>query len=144
MTRRVIVIGGSDQGRQVVDVIEGVGAAEVVGVLDRRGVAGDQVVGYPVLGSDEELATTAASTGATAFVVAIGENFARHRVLTREMAVSDLSLYHRPSGGSCRPGRRHRAGRHRPRGRRREQRLPTRCRYSARHTRLTRSRLCPG
>jgi sugar O-acyltransferase (sialic acid O-acetyltransferase NeuD family) len=94
MTRRVIVIGGSDQGRQVVDVIEEVGDAEVVGVLDRRAAAGDQVVGYPVLGSDEDLATTAASTGATAFVVAIGENFVRHGVLTREMArCPDLEPY---------------------------------------------------
>ena len=94
MTRRVIVIGGSDQGRQVVDVIEEVGDAEVVGVLDRQGASGDQVVGYPVLGSDEELATTAASIGATGFVVAIGENFARQRVLTREMArCPDLEPY---------------------------------------------------
>jgi sugar O-acyltransferase (sialic acid O-acetyltransferase NeuD family) len=85
MTARVIVIGASDQGRQAIDIIEEGGSAEVVGVLDRRGGV-DQVVGYPVLGSDDELAPTAASTGATAFVAAIGDNFARHRVLTREMA----------------------------------------------------------
>src|SRR5215211_2062198 len=86
MTPRVIVIGGSDQGRQAIDIIEGVGDAEVVGVLDRRRDATDLVAGYPVLGSDEALAAAAASTQATAFVTAIGDNFARHRVLTREMA----------------------------------------------------------
>jgi sugar O-acyltransferase (sialic acid O-acetyltransferase NeuD family) len=86
MTDRVIVIGGSDQGRQAIDIIEEVGATEVVGVLDRRCDDTDQVAGYPVLGSDDALAGAAASTRATAFVVAIGENFARHRVLVREMA----------------------------------------------------------
>jgi sugar O-acyltransferase (sialic acid O-acetyltransferase NeuD family) len=86
MKARVIVIGGSDQGRQAIDIIEEGGGAEVVGVLDRRGARVDQVVGYPVLGSDDELAATAASTRATAFVAAIGDNFARHRVLKREMA----------------------------------------------------------
>jgi sugar O-acyltransferase (sialic acid O-acetyltransferase NeuD family) len=86
MKARVIVIGGSDQGRQAIDIIEEGGGAEVIGVLDRRGARVDQVVGYPVLGSDDELAATAASTRATAFVAAIGDNFARHRMLTREMA----------------------------------------------------------
>lgn len=86
MTPRIIVIGGSDQGRQAIDIIEEVGDAEVVGVLDRRHADTDLVAGYPVLGPDEALAATAASTQATAFVTAIGDNFARHRVLTREMA----------------------------------------------------------
>jgi sugar O-acyltransferase (sialic acid O-acetyltransferase NeuD family) len=86
MTPRIIVIGGSDQGRQAIDIIEEVGDAEVVGVLDGRRADTDLVAGYPVLGSDEALAATAASTQATAFVTAIGDNFARHRVLTREMA----------------------------------------------------------
>jgi sugar O-acyltransferase (sialic acid O-acetyltransferase NeuD family) len=86
MIRRVILIGRSDQGRQVIDIIEEVGGMEIVGVLDRRGEHGDLVAGYPLLGSDEELAAHAASNGATAFVVAIGDNSDRHRVLTREMA----------------------------------------------------------
>jgi sugar O-acyltransferase (sialic acid O-acetyltransferase NeuD family) len=87
VTRRVIVIGRSDQGRQAIDIIEDVGGTEIVGVLDRDTTDG-LVAGYPVLGSDEDLAACAASTGATAFVVAIGSNFDRHRVLTREMARS--------------------------------------------------------
>jgi sugar O-acyltransferase (sialic acid O-acetyltransferase NeuD family) len=94
MTTRVIVIGGSDQGRQAIDIIDETGGAEVVGVLDRRAAAGEEVVGYPVLGSDDELAEAAASTRATAFVAAIGENYARHQVLTREMAsCPDLEPY---------------------------------------------------
>jgi sugar O-acyltransferase (sialic acid O-acetyltransferase NeuD family) len=86
MTARVIVIGGSDQGRQAIDIIEEVGGTELVGVLDRT-MSGN-VGRYPVLGSDEDLAAVAASSRATAFVVAIGDNFARHRVLTREIARS--------------------------------------------------------
>jgi sugar O-acyltransferase (sialic acid O-acetyltransferase NeuD family) len=88
MTARVLVIGGSDQGRQAIDIIEEVGGMEIVGVLDRRGGDSDLVSGYPLLGSDEDLETVAATTGATAFVVAIGDNSARHRVLSREVARS--------------------------------------------------------
>jgi sugar O-acyltransferase (sialic acid O-acetyltransferase NeuD family) len=86
VTGRVIVIGGSDQGRQAIDIIEEIGGMEVVGVLDQRAKNGDPVAGYPVLGSDEQLTECAASSGATGFVVAIGDNSARHRVLRREMA----------------------------------------------------------
>jgi sugar O-acyltransferase (sialic acid O-acetyltransferase NeuD family) len=88
MTTRVIVIGGSDQGRQTIDIIEDVGGAEIVGVLDRRGDDSDLVAGYRRLGSDDDLALCATASGATAFVVAIGDNSARHRVLTRELARS--------------------------------------------------------
>jgi len=94
MRARVIVVGGSDQGRQAIDVIEETGNAEVVGVLDRRPGGADHVAGYPVVGSDDELAGAAESTHASAFIVAIGENFARYRVLTREMArCPDLEPY---------------------------------------------------
>ena len=58
----------------------------MLGVLDRRGAGADQVVGHPVLGSDDELAAVAVSTRATACVAAIGENLSRHLVLTREIA----------------------------------------------------------
>jgi sugar O-acyltransferase (sialic acid O-acetyltransferase NeuD family) len=88
MNTRLLVIGSSDQGRQAVDIIEEVGGMEIVGVLDRRGDDGDLVAGYPILGSDDDLAACAVSSGATAFVVAIGDNSARRRVLIRETARS--------------------------------------------------------
>jgi sugar O-acyltransferase (sialic acid O-acetyltransferase NeuD family) len=86
MTARVIVIGGSGQGRQAIDIIEQLDGTEIVGVLDRQPPADDLLVGYPVLGSDEDLAVAAKSSGATAFVVAIGDNFSRQRVLARSTA----------------------------------------------------------
>ena len=85
MTGRVIVIGASGQGRQAIDIVEEVGGMDIVGVLDQRAHDGDRVAGYPVLGSDDELAAYAESSRSSAFVVAIGDNWARHSVLTREM-----------------------------------------------------------
>jgi sugar O-acyltransferase (sialic acid O-acetyltransferase NeuD family) len=88
MTARVLVIGGAGQGRQAIDIIEELGSIEIVGVLDRRREHGGEVSGYPVLGSEEDLAKCAASSGATALVVAIGDNSTRHRVLTDASARS--------------------------------------------------------
>jgi len=78
---RLIVIGGSDQGRQVLDAIVASGAYEPVGVLDRSLARGDDVAGVPVLGTDADLPACAAHAGADHFVVAIGDNATRGRLL---------------------------------------------------------------
>jgi sugar O-acyltransferase (sialic acid O-acetyltransferase NeuD family) len=90
---RIVVIGGADQGRQVVDAIVAVGRDTPVGVLDRALARGELVAGVPVLGGDDELAACAADVGAEQFVVAIGDNAARAAVLERcAAAVAPLGL----------------------------------------------------
>jgi sugar O-acyltransferase (sialic acid O-acetyltransferase NeuD family) len=85
---RVIVIGGADQGRQVIDAIVARGFHTAVGVLDRALARGDEVSGIPVLGADDQLAARASAVGADHFVVAIGDNATRGRILERERARS--------------------------------------------------------
>jgi sugar O-acyltransferase (sialic acid O-acetyltransferase NeuD family) len=85
---RVIVIGGADQGRQVIDAVVARGFHTVVGVLDRGLARGDEVAGVPVLGTDDELRVCAAEVNADRYVVAIGDNFTRGRILEREIASS--------------------------------------------------------
>jgi sugar O-acyltransferase (sialic acid O-acetyltransferase NeuD family) len=79
------VIGGSQQGRQVIDTIIERGEHEVVGVLDRALPVGSSVSGQPVLGRDDELRAVAESSRADAFVVAIGDNAVRGRLVRRAM-----------------------------------------------------------
>jgi sugar O-acyltransferase (sialic acid O-acetyltransferase NeuD family) len=83
---RVIVIGGAGQGRQVIDAIVARGFHTAVGVLDRSLPRGSEVSGVPVLGRDDELAVRAPEVSADHFVVAIGDNATRGRVLEREHA----------------------------------------------------------
>jgi sugar O-acyltransferase (sialic acid O-acetyltransferase NeuD family) len=87
--RRIVVVGGAAQARQVIAAVEEAGDAMVVGVLDRDRPAGDTVAGYPVLGTDRELASCARTAGADGFVVAIGDNASRGAVLERELASAD-------------------------------------------------------
>jgi sugar O-acyltransferase (sialic acid O-acetyltransferase NeuD family) len=85
---RVLVIGGSDQGRQVIDAILARGFHTAVGVLDRALPRGELVSGVPVVGHDDDLVTSAAEVGAELFVVAIGDNATRGAVLTRAIAAA--------------------------------------------------------
>ena len=85
---RVIVIGGSDQGRQVIDTILAGGSHTAVGVLDRGLARGADVSGVPVLGSDDELHACAAAIGADGYVIAIGDNATRGRILEHTRTAS--------------------------------------------------------
>ena len=71
------MIGGSDQGRQAIDVLDAGGDHEVVGVLDDHLAVGTEVGGAPVLGRADDLATCARTAGAESFLVAVGDNFTR-------------------------------------------------------------------
>jgi sugar O-acyltransferase (sialic acid O-acetyltransferase NeuD family) len=85
---RVLVIGGSDQGRQVIDAILALGYHTAVGVLDHALPRGELVAGVPVVGNDVDLVTSAAEVSAELFVVAIGDNATRGAVLTRVTAAA--------------------------------------------------------
>ncbi len=90
----VIVVGGGDQGRQVISAIEADGGDRIVGLLDRAIPPGTVVAGYPVLGPEGDLGSTADHHGARAFIVAIGDNATRGTAVERLVAACpQLSLY---------------------------------------------------
>jgi len=82
---RVIVIGGSDQGRQVIDAITARGDDTVVAILDRAMPRGSAVAGVPVIGTDDDLQAGALEVAADGYVVAIGDNFTRGAILERAL-----------------------------------------------------------
>ena len=82
----VAVIGGGGHGRVAIDIIEKAGELNLVGVIDAKLPAGEKVLGYPVLGSDSEIASLAGQHGIEGVVVAIGYNWVRSNVVA---AVAD-------------------------------------------------------
>ncbi len=78
---RILVIGGADQGRQVIDAVSTRAEHEIVGVLDAALAVGTDVVGVPVVGSTDDVKQSVHALGVEGFVVAIGDNFTRGAVL---------------------------------------------------------------
>jgi sugar O-acyltransferase (sialic acid O-acetyltransferase NeuD family) len=90
----VLVVGGGDQGRQVISAIEAAASAEIVGVLDRTIPRRTLVAGYRVVGTEDDLHSCGEDLGADAFVVAIGDNSTRAALLERlSNACPDLSVF---------------------------------------------------
>ncbi|MFI5047349.1 MAG: acetyltransferase [Acidimicrobiia bacterium] len=81
-------MGGSDQGRQVIDAVSTRADHEVVGVLDGNLAPGTSVGGVPVVGSPADLPGCADAVGAEGFVVAIGDNTVRGALLEQVAALA--------------------------------------------------------
>lgn len=67
----IILIGGGGHCISCIDVIEKTGKYEIVGILDLPGKIGQKVLGYPIIGSDDELVTFLPRS--TNFLITVGQ-----------------------------------------------------------------------
>jgi sugar O-acyltransferase (sialic acid O-acetyltransferase NeuD family) len=84
--RRALVIGGSGQGRQCIDVLRAAGEIQVVGVLDDGLELDTEVMGLTVMGGTQDLQQCADEGRADSFLVAIGDNHKRGSIFERALA----------------------------------------------------------
>jgi sugar O-acyltransferase (sialic acid O-acetyltransferase NeuD family) len=55
MKKEILLIGGGGHCKSVIDVIEQEGIFEIVGIVDKKELVGQKVLGYKVLGCDDDL-----------------------------------------------------------------------------------------
>jgi sugar O-acyltransferase (sialic acid O-acetyltransferase NeuD family) len=80
---RVVVVGCSGHARVVVDILEAARRCHIVGLLDSLKPPGSEVLGYQVIGSDDDLPALVAANICDAVIVGIGDNWVRSRMVTR-------------------------------------------------------------
>jgi sugar O-acyltransferase (sialic acid O-acetyltransferase NeuD family) len=56
---KIVLIGGGGHCKSVIDVIEQEGLFEIAGIVDKSELLGSAVLGYPIIGNDDDLATLA-------------------------------------------------------------------------------------
>ena len=54
--KRLLLIGAGGHSKACIDVIEQIGEWQIAGVIDRKDSGVDEVLGYPVIGCDDDLA----------------------------------------------------------------------------------------
>ncbi|MGA2618639.1 MAG: acetyltransferase [Thermoguttaceae bacterium] len=77
----VAVIGGGGHGKVIIDILEKMGGMRIAGIVDAVLPLDQQVLGYPVLGRDDDLPRLASDCGIQGVVVAIGDNWRRSRIV---------------------------------------------------------------
>lgn len=79
MNKSLILVGGGGHCKSVIDAAESAGYS-ILGILDRSDKKGQSVLGYSVLGSDDDIPTFVDKAD---FVITVGQiksNSARHRI----------------------------------------------------------------
>lgn len=77
MKEKIILIGGGGHCRSCIDVIEMEGKYEISGIIDTREKSGEKILGYKIIGTDDDLESLASAH--QNFIITIGhlENPAR-------------------------------------------------------------------
>jgi len=69
--KKVILLGGGGHCKSCIDVIEQAGSHEIVGIIDQQDQLGELVLGYKVIGTDEEIELLA--NKGNEFLVTVGQ-----------------------------------------------------------------------
>jgi sugar O-acyltransferase (sialic acid O-acetyltransferase NeuD family) len=79
----IVIIGSSGHAKVVIDIVQQEGRYNIIGLLDRYRTAGEETLGYRVLGKEETLAELAKSHAVKGVLIAVGDNFDRSKVVNR-------------------------------------------------------------
>lgn len=86
--KNIVIIGSSGHAKVVIDIVRRESKFNLVGLLDRFRNIGEETMGSPVLGSEEDLPELIQSYNLEGALVAIGDNFVRSLVVARIREIS--------------------------------------------------------
>jgi sugar O-acyltransferase (sialic acid O-acetyltransferase NeuD family) len=79
----ILIVGCSGHARVVIDIVERAGKYRILGLIDSYKNSGTQLLGYEVIGTEEDIPMLVRSGVAPTGIVAIGDNWSRARIVTR-------------------------------------------------------------
>lgn len=74
---KIVLMGGGNQLRYSIDIVEREKKFEIVGVVDSVQPLGKELFGYRVIGRQEDIRDVVASSGAEAGLITVGDNWSR-------------------------------------------------------------------
>jgi sugar O-acyltransferase (sialic acid O-acetyltransferase NeuD family) len=93
MTKKdIILIGGGGHCKACIDVIEQEGRFQIAGIIDTKENVGKEILGYDVIGTDEQLETI--SNTYRYFLITLGQltNADKRRMLSAQLQVLGVAL----------------------------------------------------
>lgn len=86
--KNIVVIGSSGHAKVIIDIVQKEGKFNIVGLLDRFRNVGEQTLGYPILGEEEDLPKLITEHALEGSIIAIGDNFIRSKVASKIIEIS--------------------------------------------------------
>jgi sugar O-acyltransferase (sialic acid O-acetyltransferase NeuD family) len=79
----IVIIGSSGHAKVIIDIVEKEGKYRIGGLLDRYRKVGEQTLGYPILGQEEDLPRLVNTHALGGVLIAVGDNFIRSKLAVR-------------------------------------------------------------
>ena len=79
----IVLLGSSGHARVIIDIVEKEARYSLAGLIDPVRSAGETTLGYPVLGTVNDLPQLIPAHGLTGIIVAIGDNYVRAQATAR-------------------------------------------------------------
>lgn len=86
--KKIIIIGASGHAKVVIDIIEKQNEFEIFGLIDSYKKVGEEIFGYKILGTEEDISNLKTTHNIYGGIIAIGDNWTR------------MSMYHKIIGVS--------------------------------------------
>ncbi len=95
---KVLIFGSSGHSKVVIDIFEKYENIEIIGLIDGNKVIGEEILGYKIIGNEEDLPVIMEKFPDTQFFIAIGDNWIRNKVhykiLTNYSKANFISAIH--------------------------------------------------
>ncbi len=76
----ILILGAGGHAKVIVDIVEEAGKYNLVGILDQNFAEKEPLLGYPLLGKEEDLPKLIKEHAIRGIIIAIGDNFIRSEV----------------------------------------------------------------
>jgi FlaA1/EpsC-like NDP-sugar epimerase len=91
MMENIALIGSSGHAKVIIDIVEKQGVYRIVGLIDTFRAVGEETLGYRVIGAEFDLPRLAQEHDLKGCVVAIGDNNARSKVVSKIVVFAQTS-----------------------------------------------------
>ena len=91
--KKVFIIGAAGHAKVIIDIFEKDHTYEIIGLIDVKSKVGQSLVGYPILGTEEDLPKFIEQNPDSKIFIAIGDGWVRHLVVERiKKIIPDVSF----------------------------------------------------
>ena len=101
----VIIAGTSGHLKVIIDIFEKQNEYKIIGLLDIYRKVGEEIMGYKVIGKDEDLPELLSNHPGSKIFIAIGDNWLRHTVFEKLKSIAPEADYARAVHPSAQIGK---------------------------------------
>jgi sugar O-acyltransferase (sialic acid O-acetyltransferase NeuD family) len=83
MKSKIVIIGSHGHAKVIIDIVEKQNLFSIVGLVDSNRAVGENILGYPIIGNEDDLHSLITAHNIEGCIIAVGDNWKRKLVLDK-------------------------------------------------------------